>query len=52
MQPQQPDRYTHNNRQNRKILQAKNSIVYIDEAYYEFSGVTAVKLLSKYKILL
>ena len=31
MQPQQPDRYTHNNRQNRKILQAKNSIVYIDE---------------------
>lgn len=35
-----------------KILQkAKNSIVYIDEAYYEFSGVTAVKLLSKYKNL-
>lgn len=35
-----------------KILRkAKNSIFYIDEAYYEFSGVTAVKLLSKYKNL-
>ncbi|MBI5254551.1 histidinol-phosphate aminotransferase family protein, partial [Candidatus Falkowbacteria bacterium] len=35
-----------------KILQkAENSIVYVDEAYYEFSRTTAVSLLSKYKNL-
>lgn len=33
------------------LLKAKNSIVYVDEAYYEFSGITATSLLSKYKNL-
>ena len=36
-----------------KILKkAKNSIVYVDEAYFEFSGITAVPLLKKYSNLI
>ena len=31
---------------------AKNSIVYIDEAYFEFSGVTATSLIKKYPNLI
>jgi histidinol-phosphate aminotransferase len=30
------------------LRKAPNSIVYVDEAYYEFSGITAVPLIQKY----
>ncbi len=34
------------------IQKAPNAIVYVDEAYYEFSGVTAAGLISKYPNLI
>jgi len=34
------------------LKKAKNSLVYIDEAYFEFSGITAVPLLKKYSNLI
>lgn len=36
----------------RKILQSFQGVVIVDEAYYEFSGITAVELLKEYKNLI
>ncbi len=36
----------------RMLKNARNTMVYVDEAYYEFSGISALKLLKKYPNLI